>query len=126
MKKGTAYTVSYKNNKDVAGKGSTKSPTVTIKEKGMRLTGDKQTLKLPFTITAATITEKCVKDIPAQTYKGKAVTPSLKIVVNGKTLKAGKDYVVQYGNNNGEGYAIAQIVGIGNYTGTVTKSFVIK
>lgn len=126
LKKGTAYSVSYRNNTNVAGKGSSKIPTATIKEKGMRLEGDKQTKTIPFTIIAATITEKCIKDIPAQTYRGKAVTPSVKVTVNGKTLKAGKDYVIQYSDNDGVGCATAQIIGIGNYSGTVQKQYVIK
>ena len=126
LKSGVAYTVSYRNNTKVAGKGSSNSPLVIIKEKGMRPTGEKKTLEMNFTITAAAITEKCVKDITAQTYRGKAVTPSVSVVVGGRTLQANKDYVVNYRYNDAVGYATAEIVGIGNYTGTVYKGFAIK
>jgi hypothetical protein len=67
-----------------------------------------------------------VEDIKLQTFKGKAVKPKLSITVNGRTLKEGKDYKVTYTDNKKRGTATATITGIGNYSGTVTKTFVIK
>ena len=65
-------------------------------------------------------------ELTAQTYKGKAVTPAVKVKVNGKALKAGKDYTVTYTGNTKRGTAVVQITGIGNYSGTVEKDFIIR
>lgn len=133
LKAGTAYTVSYKNNTAAAGKNSSKNPYVVIKEKGLNAlkgedgkTPEKQSKTISFTITTAKIDAGCVEEIKAQTFKGKAVTPAVKVKVGGRTLKAGKDYTLTYTNNVKIGQASVQITGIGNYNGTVTKSFVIR
>lgn len=126
LKQGTAYSITYKNNTKVAGKDSSKQPYVIIKEKGMRLSGEKKSQTVNFTVTTAAITNQNVQEIPAQTYKNKAVTPKVKITVNGKTLVSGRDYLITYQDNEGKGCATARITGIGNYAGTVTKTFVIK
>ena len=126
MKQGTAYTISYRNNTKVAGKESTKQPYVIIKEKGMRQSGEKKTITPSFTITTAVITEADVKDIPVQTYKGNAVTPNVSITVNGKKLTKGRDYVLTLTDNDGKGIAAAKITGVGNYAGTVKRTFVIQ
>ena len=129
LKAGTAYTVTYKNNKAVAGKGAKKAPYVIIKEKGLNgnaSSKDKASAKIYFTITTAKIKASNVKDIPVQTFKEKAVEPKVTVQVNGKTLKLNKDYIVSYADNNRQGQATAVITGIGNYSGTVTENFVIK
>ncbi len=129
LKVGTAYTVTYKNNKNVAGKSAEKAPYVIIKEKGLNgsVSGkDKATKQVNFTITTAKIKASDVKVIQAQVYKDKAVEPKLSVKVNGKTLKRNKDYVVSYSDNDKLGKATATITGIGSYSGTVTKTFVIK
>lgn len=129
LKAGTAYTISYKNNKEAAGKNSSKNPCVVIKEKGLNgeaKATEKQSKTLTFTIATAKIDASCVTELAAQTYKGKAVTPAVKVKVKGKTLKAGKDYTVTYTGNTKRGTAVVQITGIGNYSGTVEKDFIIR
>ncbi len=129
LKVGTAYTVTYKNNKNVAGKSAKTAPYVIIKEKGLNgaVSGkDKATKQVNFTITTARIKASDIKVIPAQVYKNQAVEPKLSIKVNGQTLKLNKDYVVSYTDNDKLGKATATITGIGSYSGTVTKTFVIK
>lgn len=59
------------------------------------------------------------------TYTGKALTPSLKIVCNSKTLKAGRDYTVTYKNNINPGKASFTVKGVGNYSGSISGSFTI-
>ncbi|MBR1663574.1 MAG: leucine-rich repeat protein [Ruminococcus sp.] len=59
-------------------------------------------------------------------YTGKAVTPAPVVKLGTKTLKAGTDYTVSYKNNKNCGKAIVTITGKGSYTGTVTKTFIIK
>ena len=58
-------------------------------------------------------------------YTGKQIQPALKVTLNGKTLKAGKDYTVTYTDNKNTGLAKATINGIGKYTGTQTVTFKI-
>ncbi len=60
------------------------------------------------------------------TYNGKARTPSVTITSGNKTLTQGTDYKVSYSNNTNVGTATVTITGIGNYTGTVMKTFTIK
>ena len=80
------------------------------------------------------ITEDCIEEIPSvYEYEfgfrvADASTLDGKIVVNGRTLVNGTDYTVTVGGNNTDvtnsgGRLI--INGIGNYGGTVTKSFTI-
>ena len=45
---------------------------------------------------------------------------------NGKTtLKSGKNYTITYGKNTAVGIGTVKIIGKGNYTGSVTKTFQI-
>ena len=60
------------------------------------------------------------------TYNGSAKSPSVKVVLYGKTLKKGTDYTVAYKNNVNVGTASVVITGKGYYTGTVTKTYTIK
>lgn len=152
VKAGTAYTVKYLRNtnaaslvskaKDKNGAIVDANPCVQIKEKGLRAyvpqgqkyvtcpANDKQSLDIDFTITTARITAANVADIKVQTYNGKPSTPKVTVKVNGRSLKAGKDYLVTYRNNTGRTgqneEAVATIIGIGNYSGKVDKKFVIK
>lgn len=58
-------------------------------------------------------------------YTGKALTPSVTVKVNNKKLKKGVDYKVAYSNNKKVGKATVTITGIGNYKGTIKKTFKI-
>lgn len=147
LKAGTAYTVTYKNNKQASSKIQTSKvkinneitekysgPYIIITEKGLNKNGStkkgaaipKKSLIVTFTITTASVTAVNVSNISVQTYKGKAVTPAVTVKVGGRKLKAGTDYIVTYSNNNKCGKATATITGIGNYSGTADKEFVIK
>ncbi|MDO4556884.1 MAG: fibronectin type III domain-containing protein, partial [Lachnospiraceae bacterium] len=63
--------------------------------------------------------------VATQVYSGKALKPAIKVVCQGKTLKAGTDYKVTYTNNTKIGIAKATITGIGNYTDSKTVTFKI-
>ena len=52
------------------------------------------------------------------------VEPKIKVVVNGKTLNNGTDYMIGYSANM-TGASYVNIIGVGNYTGKITKEFVI-
>lgn len=80
-----------------------------------------------------TIREQCnlaknakVSNIENQIYTGKEVKPEVTVTVNNKTLAKDKDYTVSYQNNIKEGSSAKVIItGIGEYTGTVEKTFFI-
>ncbi|MFT3950796.1 MAG: leucine-rich repeat protein [Oscillospiraceae bacterium] len=55
------------------------------------------------------------------TYDGTAKTPA--VTIDG--LTAGTDFTVAYENNTAAGTATVTVTGIGNYTGTITKTFAI-
>ena len=59
------------------------------------------------------------------TYTGKEIKRDLKVSYQGVELKEGTDYTISYENNVNVGTAKIVIQGIGNYTGTVTKTFQI-
>ena len=60
-----------------------------------------------------------------QVYTGKALKPTVKVVLNKKNLKKGTDYTVTYSNNKKIGTATVTIKGKGNYNGTKTATFKI-
>lgn len=133
------YSVSYKNN-NMISRILGKEPHVVVKMKGYAASADKNknTRKFDFIISAGTITMNSMDVIKAQKYNnGKPVTPKVKVVVNGKTLKENVDYIIEYANNYDryaaessiEGDAAtpkATVIGIGNYTGTAYRYFTIK
>ena len=58
-------------------------------------------------------------------YDGEAKKPKVTVKLSGKTLKANKDYKLTYKNNKNIGTATVTVTGIGNYAGTVKKTFKI-
>lgn len=68
-----------------------------------------------------------VSGLDPQKYTGRAITLKNLKVTSGRTvLRRGTDYTVAYSNNKKHGTAKVTIKGIGNYRGTITKSFQIK
>ncbi|MCI6715512.1 MAG: Ig-like domain-containing protein [Lachnospiraceae bacterium] len=131
LKEGSAYSISYKNNKAVSGKTGAKAPYVVIKAKTNGLEAADPTVKkngitIPFAIEQGTITSASITAVQPQTYTGKAVTPKLTVKVSGKTLSVNKDYTVEFSSNVNQGTATAKVVGKGNYKGYGTINFVIK
>lgn len=135
LKLNTAYSISYKNNKDIMSV-SKKQPTLTVKVKGngwITDNNDRDTKSrtLNFTINQAEITKMDVGDVKFQSFLGKALKPKVTIKVNGRKLKEGKDYELTYSNNSkrsGSTTATVQITGKGNYftRKPIEKTFIIK
>lgn len=67
-----------------------------------------------------------IKDIPAQTYTGKALKPEVQVYDYAKPLVFKKDYTVSYKNNTKAGKADVIIKGKGNYAQTITGKFTIQ
>lgn len=60
-----------------------------------------------------------------QTYSGEEIKQNVVIKYNDIILVEDEDYIVTYSNNINVGTAKVTIQGIGNYTGTITKTFKI-
>ena len=116
LEKDVDYTVEYQNNLNV-GIG-----IVVIKGKG-NCSGRKVCW---FDITNCDISEISKIDIQDCAYYGKAVVPEMVLENNGTSLVKDKDYTVTFKNNDSVGTATAVINGIGNYSGTIEKTFQIK
>ena len=67
-----------------------------------------------------------ISGLGTKAWTGDLIEPALSVKYGTKTLKAGKDYTVTFTNNKAPGTAKATITGIGEYTGTVEKTFNIK
>ena len=67
-----------------------------------------------------------IKEIPAQTYTGKAIKPEVQVYDYAKPLTLKKDYTVSYKNNTNAGKAEVLIKGKGNYAQTITGNFTIQ
>lgn len=77
---------------------------------------------LTFKIVKATVSG--VKS--TYTYKGSQLKPSSGVSVKtGKTLKKDVDYTLSYSTNKYPGYGYVYVKGIGDYSGTIKKSFII-
>lgn len=121
------FTVSYKNN-TAAG-----TATVTIKGKNNYSGTVTKTFKIIVQNPnakdlAAKQGEKpitVISDIPAQTYTGSQLRPSVTVRYNGVAL-GGNDYEVSYGANNAVGTGSVTVTGKNNYKGSVMKSFRIN
>lgn len=116
LKKGTDYTVSYKNNKKRG------TATITVTGKG-NFTGTSQT---SFVIKRNTVKKAKTSGVKkAYARTGKAIKPKVKVKVSGKTLKKNRDYTVTYKKNKNRGTATITIKGKGNYTGSKKVKFKI-
>ena len=58
-------------------------------------------------------------------YTGKALTPAVTVKMGKQVLRKEKDYQVVYRNNKNTGTATVTITGLGNYEGTIKKTFKI-
>ena len=129
--KGKDYTLSYKNNKKIAAQKDAKAPTVTIKGKGSYTGSVTET----FNIVPIEMTEENTRvSSMAYPYTSKTQTPAPTVTVNGKTLKANRDFVVERAeDDSGDAgdvfkepgtYGVV-IRGIGNYQGEIPGEVLI-
>lgn len=109
------YTVSYSNNRNVG------TARVIISGIGV-YSGEKV---VTFVIKEKSIENCTVLAVTSQTYNGRLLTPPV-VVKDGTTmLKENVDYKLSYRDNYSVGTAYVTITGIGDYKGSVTKSFAI-
>ena len=75
----------------------------------------------PFDISGATVGLE-----PASfTYDGNAKTPAAKVELGGVALAEDVDFIVAYEGNVDAGTATAVVSGVGNYSGSVSRTFTI-
>ncbi|GAB6395217.1 MAG: Ig-like domain-containing protein [Bacteroidales bacterium] len=110
------YTIAYSGDTINAG-----TVTVTVTGKG-NYTGK---VSKTFTITPRQVSGSWIQNIPAQTGTGDSIEPALTVADGYRTLILNRDYTVAYSNNINQGTAVATITGIGNYTGSASKYFLI-
>ena len=110
------YTVSYSNNRAVG------TATVTISGRN-NYTGS---ASKSFRIVPADIAN-FTASLSESTfgYDGSKKKPSATVRSGNKTLTSGTDFTVSYSNNVNVGTASAVITGKGNYSGSITKEFII-
>ena len=110
------YTVSYSNNRAVG------TATVTISGRN-NYTGS---ASKSFRIVPADIAN-FTASLSASTfgYDGSKKKPSATVRSGNKTLTSGTDFTVSYSNNVNVGTASVVITGKGNYSGSITKEFII-
>ena len=116
LTKGTDYTVAYGTNVD-AGKGS-----VTITGKGNYAGSvDKQ-----FDIEAKQLAEEMVTlDEDSYEYSGALQKPTVTVKDGNKELVEGEDYTLTNDGGTNAGEYNVVVEGMGNYTGSVNKTFTI-
>ena len=73
-----------------------------------------------------THTDISFEDIAAVTYTGQALTPDVTVKDGSTVLTKDTDFSVSYESNENVGTGKATIVGIGNYSGQVEKTFTIN
>ncbi|MCD7893163.1 MAG: CAP domain-containing protein [Erysipelotrichaceae bacterium] len=105
-------------------KAGTATITVTPKEG----TGYKLTKKITVTSSKTTSISNMTATLSksSYTYDGTAKKPTVTLKNGNTTLKSGTDYSVSYSNNTNAGTATVKIIGKGNYTDTITKTFTIN
>lgn len=82
-------------------------------------------LSYDFTITPRLMTDASVFLRKRCAYTGDPVCPEPRVIYGWTVLKKDIDYTVTYENNQEAGTATCTITGIGNYQGTVQKTFSI-
>ena len=97
--------------------------TVVAKPVGSRYAGS---LETTFTVKGVDIAQNTtVSAIEDQVYTGEAIEPKVTVKNDNMTLEEGKDYTLSYSGNVEGGTAVVIVNGIGNYSGTVEKEFII-
>lgn len=117
LQEGKHYNVSYKDNVNVG------TATYTISGIG-NYTGSASG---EFTITKADISNATITlKKNSYDYTGSEIIPEIAVKMGGVILKESTDYVVTYTDNIQVGTASVVVTGVNNYSGTLTRNFIIK
>ena len=75
----------------------------------------------PVTVTRSLLTARVSVD--TATYTGSPLKPSVEVLLEDTLLEEGRDYTLTFSNNTLPGTAAVTITGIGDYSGTLRRSF---
>jgi hypothetical protein len=78
-----------------------------------------------FTINPKPVVSDWIENIPNQIYTGSYIQPAVTVRDGSAVLTPGVHYSATYNNNINVGTATVTITGLGNYTGSVSKNFLI-
>lgn len=118
LTKGTDYVYSYTNNTNAG----TATVRATFKGTYASLGYVEKTFRIIKLLTHSDIT---IATIPDQTYSGSEICPEISVKDGETTLILGTDYTVECANNVSAGTANMTITGMGDYPGSVSKTFEI-
>ena len=128
---GTVVITYYKSAADrTANTGGTTTAPTNAATYYVRVTqGDASYTSVPVDVTF-TISPKSANGLTVTvggpyTYTGSAIEPALSVTDGRTPLTAGTDYTVSYTSNVNVGMATATVTCIGNYTGSIPKTFSI-
>ena len=114
----TDYTVKYSNNVDVG----------TVKATITGINNYLGTAVKEFKITPIKFDDKKVSvslEKSSFVYNGQSITPVVYVAYNHNNLIQNTDFTATYSNNNAPGVATVKITGIGNYSGSISKTYII-
>ena len=120
IEEGTDYQVTYDGDRVNAG---TVKVTVTGIGKYSGTTTGEMVIN-PVNVKNSQVSASIAAD--KYQYDGKEKKPGMVMSYQGMSLKEGKDYTLSYSNNVQPGTATVTVTGIGNYTGTLYRSFSIE
>ena len=87
----------------------------------------KGSVQLEYEVQPANIALAMLENVAnVYNYTGSPITPVPVVGFEGEELYQGWDFALSYINNIGEGSATMVLQGIGNYTGVLTRSFLIE
>jgi uncharacterized repeat protein (TIGR02543 family) len=113
---GTEYSVAYKNNTNVG------TATITITGRG-NYTG--RVIKT-FEIDPIILDDENIDIAAGIENRGRAIRPVVSVYSNGNKLVENRDYTLSYDKITTAGSTDVTVTGKGNYTGIVTKKFIVK
>ena len=121
LTKDVDYTVSYTNNTQVG--------TANVIIKGIGNCEGEKSMAFSIVKRGATVTSisRCTISIePVVYFDGTEKTPKVTVTHGDIQLEEGVDFTVNYVNNVDEGVAFALISGLGAYTGSADRTFIIE
>ena len=118
LTKGTDYVYSYMNNTNAG----TATVRATFQGDYASLGYVEKTFRIIKLLTHSDIT---IATIPDQTYSGSEICPEISVKDGETTLILGTDYTIECANNVSAGTANMTITGMGDYPGSVSKTFEI-
>lgn len=118
LSENTDYTVKYSNNVDVG----------TVKATITGINNYSGTAVKEFKITPIKFDDKKVSvslEKSSFVYNGQSITPVVYVAYNHNYLIQNTDFTATYSNNNAPGVATVKIKGTGNYSGSISKTYII-